>query len=76
MSRREHLLPYRTRRGIGTLAASLVVLALIPVVALPAAWIFARRKIGSAAPRRPMLVRDAAPYDTAEGSVRRGGLAA
>jgi hypothetical protein len=37
------------------------------------AWKRTRR---TRTPRRPMLVRDAAPYDTAEGSVRRGGLAA
>jgi hypothetical protein len=76
MSRREHLLPYQTRRALGVIGATALVCVLIPVVALPAAWIFARRKLGRSAPRRPMLVRDAAPYDTAEGSVRRGGLAA
>jgi hypothetical protein len=51
MSRREHLLPYRTRRGIGTLAASLVVLALIPRYAVPALklWL-ARRKVRTRTP--------------------------
>jgi hypothetical protein len=45
MSRREHLLPYQTRRALGVIGATALVLALIPVVALPAVWIALRRKV-------------------------------
>jgi hypothetical protein len=47
MSRREHLLPYQTRRALGVIGATVLVVALIPVVALPALklWIAARRKV-------------------------------
>jgi hypothetical protein len=61
-----------------------IAFAALAVVAFPL-WLYGRARWSAeidaarrlrAAPRRPMLVRDAAPYDTAEGSVPRGGLAA
>jgi hypothetical protein len=62
---------------------SVVGLPLLAVV-LGGVWLTGEHRADAEAWKRtrrarrsgPMLVRDAAPYDTAEGSVRRGGLAA
>jgi hypothetical protein len=64
-------------------ACSVVGLPLLAVV-LGGVWLTGVQRADAEAWKRtrrarrsgPRLVRDAAPYDTAEGSVRRGGLAA